>query len=274
MTRFTRQEHTSNTVSAAMLLPIVASVVAAASGGVVAQQLMVWNPALARSTVICSYVVWGTGVPVAMFIITLWIYRTIVGGMPAVAALPGLFLPLGPCGQGSFGIILLGRVVRDLAYTYKVGFTVSPPGVVDSTSMYRVADAVYAGGIVTGLVLWGLGLVWYTLAMVMTLDHGFRNIIYFAPKSFSIGWTAYTFPIGVWATATTTLATELDSPAFKVLGTIVSLQVVFQWLYVFLMTCWKGWQGSIFVAPELVKWDGRPPLRWSKRHDIEKGPQA
>ena len=242
----------------------MASVVAAASGGVIAQHIMPFNPHLARSTIICSYVIWGTGVPVAMFLITLWIYRTIVEGMPAPMALPSLFLPLGPCGQGSYGIIILGRVVRDLAYTYDIGFGIAPSGQDASESMRRMADAVYAGGLVTGLVLWGLGLVWYTLAMVMTLDHGFKNIIFFAPKSFSIGWTAYTFPIGVWATATTTLATELDSKAFKVLGTIISLQVVFQWLYVFLMTCWKAWQGTIFAAPELAKWDGKPPLRWAK----------
>ena len=250
-----------------MLLPIVASVVAAASGGIIAQHIMPFNPRLALSTVICSYVIWGTGVPVAMFLITIWIYRTIVQGMPAPLALPSLFLPLGPCGQGSFGIIILGRVVRDLAYDYNVGFALAPT----SDSVLRMADAIYAGGLVTGLILWGLGLVWYTLAMIMTLDHGFRNIVYFSHRSFSIGWTAYTFPIGVWATATTTLAIELQSPAFKVLGTIVSLQVVFQWLYVFLMTCCKAWTGSIFVAPELAKWDGKPPLRWSREdhRDVE-----
>ena len=251
----------------------MASVVAAASGGVVANALAPFDPHLARSTVICSYVVWGTGVPVALFVITLWIYRTAVGGMPAAAALPSIFLPLGPCGQGSFGIVLLGNVIRQLAYTYGIGFSVAPTtSAANMDSMLRVADAVYASCLVTGIILWGLGLVWYTLAMAMTLDHGFRNTVYFSPKSFSIGWTAYTFPIGVWATATTQLASELDSPAFKVLGTIVSIQVALQWFYVFVMTCWKVCEGTIFVAPELAKFQGRPPLRWgSNDNDPEKG---
>ena len=259
-------------MSAAWLLPIVSSVVAAASGGIVANALMPFNPALARSTVIVSYVVWGTGVPLACFIMTLWIYRTALGGIPAPGALPSVFLPLGPCGQGSFGIITLGKVVRDLAYVHAVSFAIPPAGITDASSLRRMADAVYAGGLVTGLVLWGLGFCWYILATAITLDHGLRNRAFFAPNSFSIGWTAYTFPIGVWATATTALAAELDSTAFKVIGTVVSLQVVLNWFYILVMTAWKVWQGTIFVAPELAKFDGRPPLRWggAEERDVEK----
>ena len=190
ITSFTRQTHTADTVSAAWLLPIVSSVVAAASGGVVSNALMPFNPALARSTIIVSYVVWGTGVPLACFVMTLWIYRTAVGGVPASAALPSVFLPLGPCGQGSFGIMLLGKVARDLAYTHGIGFAVLPAGSTDNTSVLRMADAIYAGGLVTGLVLWGLGFCWYLLGIAMTIDHSIHNTAYFSPKCFSIGWTA------------------------------------------------------------------------------------
>jgi tellurite resistance protein TehA-like permease len=226
---------------------------------------------LARSTVIVSYVVWGTGVPVALFFITMWIHRTIIGGVPSAAALPTLFLPLGPCGQGSYGIILLGHVTRNLAYTHNIGFTILPEGISSPDAMLRIADAVYASCLVTGLILWGLALVWYTVAMTITIDHGLRNKVYFAPRNFSIGWTAYTFPIGVWATATNQLAIEFGSPAFKVIGTAVSVQVILQWAYVFAMCCIKAWQGTIFVAPEVSKWEGRPPLRFPSRKPGEPG---
>jgi len=168
--------------------------------------------------------------------------------------------------------MLLGRVVRDLAYQHDIGFAILPTGAKDNYSILLMADAVYAGGLVTGLILWGLGFCWYILAMVITLDHGIPNTMFFAPKAFSIGWTAYTFPIGVWATATTLIATELDSTAFKVIGTAVSLQVALNWLYIFLMTLWKAWDGAIFVAPELAKFEGRPPLRWGLQtdRDLEK----
>jgi tellurite resistance protein TehA-like permease len=240
------------------LLPIVSSVVAAASGGIVATAILPYSAPLARSTLIVSYVVWGTGVPPAMFIITLWIYRSAIHGLPRPSALPSVFLPLGPCGQGSFGIVLLGKVTRELAYNHDLGFSV-----ITGQSARNMADAIYAGGLVTGLIFWGLGLMWYVLASAFFIEHCIRNRTYVGVKSFSIGFTALTFPIGVWATATTELAAELDSPAFKIIGTVVSIQVVFNWLYVFLMTCWKAVDGSVFVAPEVTDFEGgRPPLRW------------
>jgi tellurite resistance protein TehA-like permease len=196
VSRFTRHDHTIETISAAWLLPIVSSVVAAASGGVVSTALAPFDPALARSTVIVSYVVWGTGVPLAMFIITLWIYRSALSGTPTSGAFCSVFLPLGPCGQGSFGIMTLSNVVRTLAYTYDVGLTVTPEGVSCSTSIQRVADAVYAGGMVTGMVLWGLGLCWYILAFAMVLDHVLKNRDFFFLSKFSVGFWAITFPIG------------------------------------------------------------------------------
>lgn len=42
-----------------------------------------------------------------------------------------------------------------------------------------------------------------------------------------------TFPLGVFCTATTQLASELDSGAFKILGTALSLLEVLLWLCVF-----------------------------------------
>ncbi|EIW72514.1 hypothetical protein TREMEDRAFT_26125 [Tremella mesenterica DSM 1558] len=257
---FARHTHTIETVSAPWLLPIVTSVVVAASGGVVGTALLPFSPSLARSVVLISYVVWGTGVPVALMLIVLWIYRTALIGLPAPAALPSVFLPLGPCGQGAFGIALLGKTVRQLSYDYSTPFALLET----PESSLRLADAVYAGGLVTALILWGLGLVWYTIAHAIFVDHFFRcNRDFFGKTSFTIGFTAITFPIGVWATATTELAQELDSMAFKVIGTVVSLQVTFNWVYVMVFTIWKAWEGTIWVDPALSGFEkGRPPLRF------------
>jgi tellurite resistance protein TehA-like permease len=261
MCRFSRHKHTPESVASSWLLPIVTSVVAAASGGVVANALLPYSTSLARSTIVVSYVVWGTGVPPAMFVITLWIHRSTIHGLPSPSSLPSVFLPLGPCGQGSYGILLLGKVVRNLAYEHDLSFSV-----MTGQSARNIADAIYAGGLITGLILWGLGLMWYILASAFFFEHCIRNRSYIGAKSFSIAFTALTFPIGVFATATSELAAELDSSAFKVIGAFISVQVVLNWLYVFLMTCWKAFDGTVFVAPEVADFEGgRPPARWSSR---------
>ncbi|WVQ85104.1 hypothetical protein IAT38_007269 [Cryptococcus sp. DSM 104549] len=295
---FTRQTHTAESMSAAWLLPIVSSVVAAASGGIVATSILPTMPLLARSIVLTSYVIWGTGVPLAMFVITIYMHRTIVHGIPAAAAIPTVFLPLGPCGQGSFGIVILGRTVRALAYEHGIGLGILPPAgagdvataALRRDAILRMADAVYAGGLVTGLILWGLGFCWYVLATfcwyvlatAVFVDHVWtKNRGYMGQKAFSVGFTALTFPIGVWATATTTLATELDSLPFKIIGTVVSIQVVLNWIYVMVMSLYKSCDRSLFVAPELASFpDKTPPLRFgggsrgSRGGDAGGNPQA
>ncbi|OWZ59987.1 sulfite transporter [Cryptococcus neoformans] len=263
-----RQSHTTEAMSAAWLLPIVTCVVASSSGGVVSSAIMSYNPQLARSIIIVSYIVWGIGVPFALFVMCNYLHRSFLYGAPPVAALTSTYLPLGPCGQGSFGIMALGKAVHELAYNHGIGFAVIPDGVADAVLrrniILQMADAVYTGSLVAGLILWGLSFCWYVLATTVLLDHWWNtNREYFGRESFSVGFTALIFPIGVWATATTTLATEFDSLVFKILGTIISIQVVFNWIYVMLLTIYKVCDGTLFLAPELDIFPERnPPLRW------------
>lgn len=191
--RFTRQSQTATSFAPTILLPIVTSVVAAASGALVSEALMPVNLGLARSTLIVSFVVWGTGVPVAMMVVALLIYRFALGGPPGPMALASVFLPLGPMGQGSYGIINLGASVRRLAYDYDYPFI---PGMTDAMGAKYIADGIYAGCLITGLIMWGLALMWYTLGAFMFIDGVRKDWRLLAPGKFSVGLWALTFPIG------------------------------------------------------------------------------
>lgn len=61
------------TMTAAWLLPIVAPIVAAATGAIVADVLP--NPQHALITIIVSYILWGTGVPLAMAVLVVYFQR-------------------------------------------------------------------------------------------------------------------------------------------------------------------------------------------------------
>jgi hypothetical protein len=56
----------------------------------------------------------------------------------------------------------------------------------------------------------------------------------------------------VFATSTIALGNELQSPAFKVIGAFLAVQVVVHWLYVSVNTLWKAVDGTLFNAPELA----------------------
>ena len=257
-------------MSATWLLPIVSSVVAAASGGVVASSIAPYTPSLAHSITIVSFIIWGTGVPVACFIMALYIYRSAVHGVPPAGAIPSVLLPIGPCGQGSFGIVLLGRTVRELAWVYDTGLTVGSIG--GEESMKMVADAVYAGCLITGLILWGLGLVWYILGFYVFLRHSLSiDRAYLSPRKFTLGLYATTFPIGVFATAAYIIAQELDSTAMRVIGCFLALQVTASWAYVAVCNVGAVLRGSVWAAPELA--GVQVERRWTrdvKGVDVEK----
>lgn len=90
-------------MTAAWLLPIVSNVVAAASGGVVAEVLT--NKQHALWTVVTSCILWGTGVPFAVVVITVYFQRLALHKIPPRQVIVSVFLPLGPLGQGSFGYV-------------------------------------------------------------------------------------------------------------------------------------------------------------------------
>lgn len=221
-------------MNASWLLPIVSTIVASATGGYVADVLE--NEQHALWTIIISYVLWGCGVPVAMTMLAFYFQRLMLYGMPPKEALVSDFIPLGPLGQGSAAILQLGQDAMRLF---------GKNNFIPEASM--AGQFFYVAGILISLIMWGFGLVWLFYA-VASISH--RKI------PFNLGWWAFTFPLGVYTVATTTLAKEMPSLFFKVLGTILSVTVVLLWIMVSVLTIKGTVNGQLFEVPEVkVKTD-------------------
>ena len=188
-----------STMTAAWLLPVVATIVAAASGGIVAGVLP--NAQHALWTLVISYILWGTGVPLAMAILVIYFQRLTVYKLPPREVIVSVFLPLGPLGQGGFAIMQLG----------KVAMTVFPETGTLSTKTTNAGDIFYVVGWLVALIMWGFGLVWLFFALASISRSKFP---------FNIGWWGFTFPLGVFAVSTTTIGKEMPSRFFDVLGTV------------------------------------------------------
>ncbi|KAK2764412.1 Plasma membrane sulfite pump involved in sulfite metabolism [Arachnomyces sp. PD_36] len=100
MTRRNKTELSEMT--AAWLLPIVTTVVAAATGSNVADVLD--NPYHALWVIIVSYVLWGIGVPLAMMVLVIYFQRLALHKLPPREVIVSMFLPMGPLGQGGYGM--------------------------------------------------------------------------------------------------------------------------------------------------------------------------
>ena len=142
-----------STMTAAWLLPIVAPIVAAASGGIVADVLP--NPNHALWTVIVSYILWGTGIPLAMAVLVIYFQRLAVFKLPPREVVVSVFLPLGPLGQGGFGVMQLGKVAL------KVFATTGTLGAANG----HAGEILYVMGWLVATTMWGFAVVWLLFAL-------------------------------------------------------------------------------------------------------------
>lgn len=142
-----------STMTAAWLLPVVAPIVAAASGGIVAEVLpdtryVLW-------TILVSYILWGTGFPLAMAVLVIYFHRLTIHKLPPREAIVSVFLPLGPLGQGGFAVMQLGKVAMS---NYPKTQTLELAG-------GNAGSILYVIGWLTALIMWGFRVVWLFFAL-------------------------------------------------------------------------------------------------------------
>lgn len=198
--RMTKHENRHDTMTAAWLLPTVTTIVAAASGAVVASVLP--DPNHALITLVTSYILWGMGVPLAFVVLAMYFHRLTIHKLPPQEVIVSVFLPLGPMGQGGFAAMQLGvQAMKVFPET--------------STLHPMAGDILYVLGWIVAMILWGFGLVWLFFAIASISRSKFP---------FNMGWWGFTFPTGVFAMSTITIGQELPSAFFRILGTVSNVK--------------------------------------------------
>lgn len=230
---FTRQDHSVDKMTAVWLLPIVACEVTAASG---AQLLPHLAQADALGFLLLNYALWALSVPLAMSILVILLLRLLLHKLPHRDMAASSWLALGPIGTGALGLLLLGQ---------------DGLSVFSAAGMPVVGQVAQGLGIVGGTVLWGYGLWWLALAVMVTLRYLREGL------PFNIGWWGFTFPLGVYAVATLTLAKQTHVAAMADFGVVLVAMLAVLWVIVATRTSRGAWRGDLFVAPCLMA--GRPP---------------
>ncbi|EMD65023.1 hypothetical protein COCSADRAFT_160012 [Bipolaris sorokiniana ND90Pr] len=229
----TQHRNQHEKMTAAWLLPIVACIVAAASGGLVASVLPNDNHALI--TIIASYVLWSMGLSLALMILTMYFHRLTIHHLPPKEVIVSVFLPLGPMGQGGYAAMQLGIQASKI---FPRTQTLHP----------MAGDILYVLGWIAALVLWGFGLIWLFFAVASISRSKFPC---------NLGWWGFTFPIGVFTMSTITMGQEMPSAFFRIFGTALAVGVMLLWLLVAVSTVKNVVYGDIFVAPCLKEIEKR-----------------
>ncbi len=223
---FTRQEHSIDQMTAVWLLPVVAAEVAAASGGLLAPHLADAHSQLV--VLVTSYVLWAFSLPVAFSILTILLLRMALHKLPHENMAASSWLALGPIGTGALGMLLLGG---------------DAPAIFAANGLPGVGEIADGLGLVAGITLWGFGLWWMLIAVLITLRYLRAGI------PFNLGWWGFTFPLGVYSLATLKLASTLNLTFFSVFGCVLVALLAVMWLIVAKRTVQGAWRGELFVSP-------------------------
>ncbi|WP_421548486.1 TDT family transporter [Pseudomonas sp. QD4] len=223
---FTRQEHSIDQMTAVWLLPVVAAEVAAASGGLLAPHLLEAHSQWV--VLVTSYVLWAFSLPVAFSILTILMLRMALHKLPHESMAASSWLALGPIGTGALGMLLLGS---------------DAPAIFAANGLPGIGEIAAGLGLVAGVTLWGFGLWWMLMAVLITRRYLRAGI------PFNLGWWGFTFPLGVYALATLKLASTLNLTFFSIFGSVLVLALAIMWLIVAKRTVQGAYKGELFVSP-------------------------
>ena len=222
---FTRQAHRIDQMTAVWLLPVVAAEVAAASGGLLVPHLAAGEH---FTVLVASYVLWAYSVTVALSLLVILLLRLALHRLPPASMAASSWLALGPIATGALGLLVLGSAA---------------PAVFAAHGLAGIGEIARGLGLLGALLLWGLGLWWLALAVLVTQRQAREGM------PFNLGWWGFTFPLGVYALTTLRLGEALAAPFFTGLGAALVVLLALLWLLVASRTLAGAYRGGLFVSP-------------------------
>ncbi|CUA76661.1 Sulfite efflux pump SSU1 [Trichophyton rubrum] [Rhizoctonia solani] len=241
--QFTTHSNRPETVTAALLLPVVPTITIAATGATLGNLLVAEYPGYVFHMWIASYIACGIGTSLALMILALYLQRLAFHHLPATDMIVTVFLPLGPAGQSGAALCNLGRLAVSLEPYLR-----SRPGL---EALAQSVHGVYALGIIGALCMMGLGL-WYWAVAILAFGSRMREGE--VKPEFNMGWWGFTFPLASLALCVLALGAELHLMFLKVLGTIMVGIVIALWMLVTCKTIQGVVSGNAFQAPCLAGW--------------------
>ena len=200
---FTKHDVSIETTYGSWLLPVVPPIVASVPAALL---LGTWPVAIRSSMLALAYALLGIGVLLAVILIVIFYSRLLYGSVPQPAMVPTTWLVLGPLGQSIAGFLALGAAAP----------TVWP----------ALGHGLLVAALAYGVLVWGFGTYWFAMAAAVTV----RALALRMP--FSLGWWAFTFPVGTMTAGTFGLYGVTHAPLFLVAGTFYLVFLAAMWTIV------------------------------------------
>lgn len=220
---FTTHQVRADAAFGGWLMPVVPPMVSAATGGLLLPHLPAGQ---ARETLlVLCYLLFGLTLVASAVVIALIWGRLLRHGIGPAAAVPTLWIVLGPLGQSITAVHHLGEVAPGVLPTpYGTGFQ--------------------ALGLVFGVPVWGFAMMWLALAAMITVRAAREGL------AFSLTWWSFTLPVGTLVTGTSGLAELTGLLALRVAAGLLFLLLVVAWATVLVRTLRGVCSGRLLRAPD------------------------
>lgn len=205
VTAFTRGGAAEDAASGGWLMPVVPPMVSAATGALLVPHLPAGEPR--ETLLLVCYLLFGLSLMASLVILPLIWQRLVRHGVGAAAAVPTLWIVLGPLGQSITAAHHLGEVAPDVLP--------APYG-----EVFAALTLVY------GVPVWGFALMWLVVAGTLTTRAARAHL------PFSLTWWSFTFPVGTLVTGTSGLAAATDLVVLEVAAGVLCLGLLLAWVLV------------------------------------------
>lgn len=165
-------------MTAVWLLPVVTLIVASSTGGVLASVLQEYDPGYALFTQVASVFLVSIGLSLALMLLTIYIQRLIIIGVPQGVNVLSVFFPLGPTGQAGYSILLAGQFFKEALPLQHGGSAFMNDA--------STGNILYVICICGSFVLWALASMWMVFALLAVCDELRKTRIPFKLNSWGL----------------------------------------------------------------------------------------
>ena len=179
--RITKHEHSYQKMTSVWLLPVITLIVASSVGAELAQALHAHSVTCALTTIAFTIFILSIGLTLALMILTIYFARLVMHGFPQGLSIVSSFIPLGPCGQAGFCVLIIGQFMREAL------------PVAGSRSAFlgsaQAGEVVFVLCVCISFILWAFATMWLVFALL-----GIRHIVRRTRISFELAFWGMIFP--------------------------------------------------------------------------------
>ena len=177
-------------MTAGWLLPVMTLMVASTSGGILGRAIQVYSQLHSLQTLFVSVFMVTVGFTLTSMILTIYLMRLFIHGLPLGTDILSVFLPIGPTSQTGYTILLIGQNFHKL-----LPFPSQNSDFFNYSSTGIVVEVVCICG---SFILWSLATMWILYALLAVYSGVRQSKIAFKTSFWGLVFPNVTFILIVY----------------------------------------------------------------------------